>query len=77
MIPKKEGRKLRVDEFRLVSLSEVFYKIFGAIMREKLGSIVENNGWLREEHSGFSRGRQLEENLVLLSLDRESVEEKR
>ena len=51
LIPKKKRRSLRVDEFRLVSLNEVSYYSFGAVMRQKF---VEKNGWLSEKQSGFS-----------------------
>ena len=39
LIPKKGGKSLRVEEFRPVSLNEVSYKIFGAIMREKFAGL--------------------------------------
>ena len=46
---EKGGKELRVEEFRPVSLNEVSYKIFGAIMREKLGRFVERGTeWLFE-----------------------------
>ena len=69
LIPKKKGSRMEKGDFRPVTVTEASYKIFGTILRERLERFAVENGLLREEQSGFTKGRQLEENIVALGLE--------
>ena len=43
------------------------------MLRDRLAEFAGKNGLMREEQSGFCRGRQMEENLVILSWEVEKA----
>ena len=56
-----------------MSITEMSYKIFGSVLRDGFTGFGGRNGLMKGEQSGFCRGRQLEENLVILSLEIEKA----
>ena len=60
-----------------MTITEMSYKIFGSVLRDRLTEFGGRNGLMKEEQSGFCRGRQLEENLVILSLEIEKAKRRK
>ena len=60
-----------------MTITEMSYKIFGSVLRDRLTEFAGRNGLMKEEQSGFCRGRQLEENLVILSLEIEKAKRRK
>ena len=64
MLPKV--RKPEVGEHRPVALTNTGYKLFMAIVKDKICSHLEENNAINPLQVGFSKGRRLEENLFIL-----------
>jgi len=77
MVQKVEGVEVDRRDFRPITITEVSYKIFGGIMKKRLWEFLEMNGLLRTEQSGFSKGRQIEENILALSLEIDRVKKRK
>ena len=75
MIPKV--RKPKVSEFRPIALTNIEYKIFMNIIKEKLLDHLINNDELSVYQMGFTRGRRIEDNLFMLQYAIESSRRER
>ena len=64
MIPKT--KKPKVAEFRPIALTNVEYKIFMNIVKEKIVQRLSENNEINCMQMGFTRGRRLEDNLFML-----------
>ena len=65
MLPKKL-RAIQTTDFRLISSSGLFYKVFGYLILGRVEKIVEARQ--PEEQHGFRPGRRLEEHLLTANL---------
>ena len=77
MIKKVEGWEVGVKDFRPITITKSSYKLFGAIMKNRLWEHLEKNGLIRTEQSGFSKGRQIEENVLALRLKIKKAKERK
>ena len=64
MIPKV--RNPEVKELRPISLINISYKIFMKIMRERIDNHLRENEEEKEEQTGFTKGKRIEDNLFIL-----------
>lgn len=64
MIPKV--RHPEAKNLRPISLTNLSYKIFMKIMRERIDTHLKTNREEKEEQAGFTSGRRIEDNLYLL-----------
>ena len=61
-----KNRKPRVDQIRLLTMTEVGYKIFMSILGGKIERHLEENGLGWENQTGFIKGGRVEDNLFIL-----------
>ena len=61
-----KNSKPRVEQIRLITMTEVGYKIFMSILGDKMDRHLEENelGW--ENQTGFTKGGRVEDNLFIL-----------
>ena len=64
LIPQK--RKPTGKELRPLAMTDISYKIFMSLIKEKLISHLEKNGSLSEYQAGFTRDRRIEDNIIIL-----------
>ncbi|XP_026399658.1 uncharacterized protein LOC113295544 [Papaver somniferum] len=64
LLPKERGAN-SLRNFRPISLSDFFFKIFTKILATRLGSVLGN--LVSEEHVAFMKGRNIHENISLAS----------
>ena len=64
LIPKKS--KPTSKEMRPLAMTDVSYKVFMSLVKEKLLEHLEKNEALSEYQAGFTRGRRIEDNIVIL-----------
>ena len=64
MIEKK--RKPTAEDLRPIALTDVSYKIMMSIVKEKVEEHMEENGLRRDEQAGFTKGREILDNLLIL-----------
>ena len=64
MIPKVKTPEAK--DLRPISLTNMSYKIFMRIMRERIDTHLKMNEEEKEEQSGFTTGKRIEDNLYLL-----------
>ena len=77
MVKKVDAWEVGVKDFRPITITEVSYKLFGSVMKCRLWEHLERNKLVKTEQSGFSRGRQIEENVLALRLEIERVRERK
>jgi len=65
MIKKK--RKPTAHDLRPIALTDVDYKIFMGVIKDKMEKHIIKINEVRENQSGFTRGRRIEDNLVILN----------
>jgi len=53
---------------RPITINEFSYKVFGGVVKDKLWEYMCDNGLVRTEQAGFSKGRQIEENLAVVNV---------
>ena len=63
-IPKTN--KPRAREHRPIALTNVGYKLFMGLMKNKLVEHIDRNGLISDYQAGFTGGRRLEENLFIV-----------
>ena len=63
----KKGAKSNVDNYRPISLLNVFSKIFEKIMKKFLVDFIEANNIISHNQFGFQRGKSTQDALVLFS----------
>ena len=59
-------RKPTVEDLRPIALTDVTYKLFMGILKEKVEHYLKQNGLINELQAGFTRGRRITDNLFLL-----------
>ena len=64
LIPKKE--KPTSKELRPLALTNITYKIFMSLIKERIFKHLERNDMISEYQAGFTKGRRIEENLMIL-----------
>ena len=64
MIPKT--RKPTAKEHRPIALTNVGYKLFMRLVKDKLVQHLDRNGMISDYQAGFTGGRRLEENLFIV-----------
>ena len=75
MIPKET--KPTVDQFRPIALTDSSYKIFTAMIKEKIEEHLFKSQVMNECQSGFTEKRRLEDNLFILNEGREEAYRKK
>ena len=70
---KKDVKSVDRSDFRPISVMKTSYKLFGKIMGERLTEFADKIRLLREEQSGFMKGRQLEETIAMLCMQIEKA----
>lgn len=66
--------KVKISDFKPLILTEVSYKkIMGSVLKRMISRFVEENKLLKEEQTGFTRRKRMEENLVVVQLEVESA----
>ena len=71
MIPKT--RKPMASELRPIAITPTSYKILMSTVKDALEKHIMDNGMAREEQAGFTGGREILDNLVIL---RETIQER-
>ena len=61
-----KNRRPRVEQIRLLTMTEVGYKIFMSILGDKIERHLEENGLNWENQAGFTKGGRVEDNLFIL-----------
>ncbi len=64
MIPKKT--KPTAKDLCPIALTNYSYKIFMAILKDKIEEHLRSNDEIKETHAGFSKGARIEGNLFIL-----------
>ena len=64
LIPKKS--KPKYNELRPIALTNVSYKIFMGVVKDKLVEHMERNDRIIDYQAGFTKNRRLEDNILLL-----------
>ena len=64
MIPKT--KKPRDKEHRPIALTNVGYKLFIGLVKDKLVQHLDRNGMISDYQAVFTGGRRLEENLFIV-----------
>ena len=64
LIPKKGKPTSR--ELRPLAMTNVTYKIFMSLIKERIVKHLERNDMISEYQAGFTKGRRIEENLMVL-----------
>ena len=64
MIPKKKKPVAR--EHRPIALTNVGYKLFMGVIKNKIAQHLDRNGLISDHQVGFTGGRRLEENLFIV-----------
>ena len=64
LIPKK--RKPTIRDFRPISVTDVVYKIFMTVIKNRIEEHLEKNHLIKENQTGFTKGGKKEENLFIL-----------
>ena len=65
LIPK--NNKPKCNELRPIALTNTSYKIFMTIMKNKILQHLTRNNLINDYQAGFSKGRRLEDNVLLLN----------
>ena len=65
MIPKKT--KPTASDLRPIAITNVVYKIFMAIIRDKIEDHLKRNHLTKENQNGFTRGARIEDNIFILN----------
>ena len=65
MVPKKA--KPTAKDLRPIALTDVSYKIYMAVIKEKIEAHLNENNEMLETQAGFTKGGRVEDNLFLLS----------
>ena len=62
----KKKMKPTVRDFRPLALTDISYKIFMAILRNRIEEHIENNKEIKEEQAGFTKGARIEDNIAII-----------
>ena len=62
-----KNRKPTVKDFRPLALTDISYKLFMAILRNRIEEHIEHNNGIVEEQTGFTKGTRLEDNIAIIN----------
>ena len=62
----KKKMKPTVKDFRPLALTDISYKIFMSILRNRIEEHIENNKEIKEEQAGFTKGARIEDNIAII-----------
>jgi len=65
-VMKKKKPKPTANDLRPIALTNCDYKIFMGIMKEKIEKHIRESREVRDNQAGFSQGRRIEDNLMIL-----------
>ena len=64
LIPKQN--KPTIQDFRPLALTNIVYKLYMSIIKERIEKHLRENNMNKEEQAGFTTGRQVEDNVMIL-----------
>ena len=62
----KKKTKPTVKDFRPLALTDISYKIFMAIIRNRIEEHIMNNNEIMKEQAGFTRGARIDDNIAIV-----------
>jgi len=67
LIPKKK-KQLKVQEFRSLTVTNIYYEIFISILNKGIVKFIERNKIMEGNEAGSTKGRRMEEHLLGVQL---------